>query len=228
MAELPFWDDFKDSSPWDMLALGEHVLPGSWTVDATCERELDVKKSKGKDGGRVKDCGYKAGEITFVGKLGGRDLEVTREQWREMQRVLEALHPRKKGGPRNPLAASHPALAVMGITTVYIKSIRAPEISDGIMTLRIDAMEWVPEPKKAKPKTETKSGGPARSTVDPFSGPVGAETASMSAQQYANSQVGAGLTFTNTGGLANTASPSDATAADADAEFARISAGFDG
>jgi len=142
MAQIPFWYDEAGGSPWDRLQLGKHVMPGVWSIEATCERDINVKKSKGKDGARMKDRGYQPASITLTGKLS------TQEEWEALQRILPELHPRKKGGKRNQITAQHPALALMGLSEIYVKSIKAPTVADGVMTLPIEAIEYTAEPKK--------------------------------------------------------------------------------
>jgi hypothetical protein len=141
--QLPYWDDFEGDC-WDTLALEGQVLPGVWSIEGECERDIDQKKSGGKDGARLTDKGYKPAEITLKGELSSR------AHWRDIQEVLRKLHPRKKGGPSNPISADHPALAVMGIHMIYIKGIRPPEAEGGKLTLRFTAYEWI-KPVAKKP-----------------------------------------------------------------------------
>lgn len=142
-AQLPYWDDVEGPC-WDVLALEGVVLPGVWRIEGDCERDIDRKKAKGADGAQLSDHGYESAELTLHGQI------TTRAEWRDMQAVLRELHPRKKGGPSNPIQADHPGLAVMGIQTIFLKSIRPPEVdSDGKMQLRIVCYEWIkPTPKK--------------------------------------------------------------------------------
>lgn len=148
--ELPFWDEANGDTSWDTLALEGQVLPGVWRIEGECEYEYDKKKTTGKDGANVRDKGYQPADITLHGEI------TTRAQWRDMQEVLRTLHPRKKGGPKNPISADHPALTVMGIQMVYIKGIKPPEVENGKLQLRITAIEYIkPVPKKKDdgPKT---------------------------------------------------------------------------
>lgn len=177
MSSLPFWYDDKGGSEWDRFQLGKHVLPGAWKVECTCERDIEVKKSKGKDGARMDDHGYEPAAVTFTGQF------TADADWQAMQKILPDLHPRKKGGPRSEMHAQHPTLAVMGVVNVYLKAIKAPVIDDrGILTLAIEAIEYVaPAPTKKKKLTEFKLKFQQGSTVIevPFNGvlagsPVGA------------------------------------------------------
>lgn len=143
MAELNFWDE--PDGPWDRLQLGNFHMPGAWTVTCECSRDIDVKKSKGKDGAHVQDHGYRPATIHLKGTIWER------EQWKLLQTILPELHPRKKGGDRAPLNAEHPALAIMGVHTIYVHKIHAPEIGDKGLELDIECLEWTP-PKGVKKK----------------------------------------------------------------------------
>lgn len=158
--ELAFWDETKGAC-WDRLVLDGEALPGVWSVEGECEFELDKKKSKGKDGASVSNQGYVPAEIVLHGEIHNR------KEWSEMQPVLRALHPRKKGGSKNPIKVEHPALAVMGIDTVFMRSIKPPEISDGKLTLRIGVVEWIRPVVKKKPATEDTDAVPFVETSSP-------------------------------------------------------------
>jgi hypothetical protein len=141
-ARIPWWYEDDDEHVWDRLQLGKHVMPGIWKVSCVCARDIDKKKGKGKDGAKIKDRGYDAAEVSFVGKLESKD------DWQALQQILPDIHPRKKGGKRKDMTAAHPSLAVMGVTRIYVKSIKAPEIEDGIMEMTIEAIEFIPSPPK--------------------------------------------------------------------------------
>ena len=133
-----------DGESWDTLILGNFNMPGIWTVDGVAERVIDVKKPKGQDGARFKDEGYKPAELMFVGQI------VDRDEWKTMSNALKDIHPRKKGSASEPLACEHPGLAYLGVSNVNVTRIVTPRIRDGILEVRIAALEWVPKPKKKK------------------------------------------------------------------------------
>lgn len=136
-----------DGDAWDMLVLGNFAMPGIWTVTGDVARDLDKKKSKGKDGQRIKDNGYLNAEIVLIGQMTDRD------DWKVMINAMKDIHPRKKGSATEPLACEHPVLAFLGITNVYVQRISSPRIVDGILEIRIAVLEWLPKPKvKKKPK----------------------------------------------------------------------------
>jgi hypothetical protein len=147
----------EDSDAWDQVTLGPVKLPGIWTVEGEATLELEVKKTRGKDGARFRDNGYDPAELTLVGRM------IERSDWNTMQSALKQIHPRL-GKPRNPLTLEHPAAAYLGVTTVYVKSVSTPRMEGGILTLEIDVLEWVEAPKVAKPSRRPVSsdGGLAR------------------------------------------------------------------
>lgn len=140
--KIPHWDDAPDE--WDRLKLGPYVLPGVWDIRFTVRRVLDIKKPRGNDGSRIKDEGYESPVIEMTGKIA------TREQWIEIQEILPKFHPKKKGEKRDVYGIEHPKAQLLGITTVYIKQIDTA-LGNGIFTIKMDAIEWVPAPKAVKP-----------------------------------------------------------------------------
>lgn len=147
MASLGFWDD--PDGPWDRLVLNGMPWPGAWQVSCECERDIDVKKSKGKDGAHVKDHGYRPASIKLRGTI------VTEAEWQQMQTLLPELHPRKKGAERRVITVDHPALALMGVRKLYVQKIDSPTIGDKGLEFDIQCLEWTP-PKEVKKK----KGGP--------------------------------------------------------------------
>lgn len=139
---LEYWED--DSDPWDDLYLGADRMPGIWEVQSgEAVRDIDTKKAKDKDSARVRDLGGQPIKFSATGRL------ITRDQWRELQRVLPTLNPRTSGGLKSPVAIYHPAVALLGVTTVYITKVTAPKLDNGICEITIDMTEWsAPKPTK--------------------------------------------------------------------------------
>jgi len=154
MPSIPHWDD--PDAPWDKLTLGVHVMPGVWAITGgECARQVDHKKTKDKDGARIRDMGLLPPRLQAVGRLAGRDANgQPNDDWAQLQRIMPDIHPKKPGGIKQPLKIYHPAAALIGVTTVYVERIRPPEIKDGILEFAIDMIEWSAEPKKTnvKPK----------------------------------------------------------------------------
>lgn len=139
---IPYPED--DGDAWDQLVLGNFAMPGIWTVDGDVGRDIDVKKTKGKDGARFKDNGYQPGELMLIGQMASA------EDWQVMIDALKDIHPRKKGAKTEPLACEHPQLAYLGVTNVYVRRVFTPRVIDGILECRIAVLEWVPKPKVKK------------------------------------------------------------------------------
>jgi hypothetical protein len=140
---IPHWEE--DSEAWDRLILGKTILPGIWKVEFSLKREIDKKKAKGVDGARFKDLGYLPAELTFTGQF------ISAADWKAMQTAMDAIHPRTAGGVRNPLSIEHPKTRFAKIDTVYITEVDAPDLDErGVLTISIRALQWVPQPKKAK------------------------------------------------------------------------------
>jgi hypothetical protein len=150
---IPHW--FEDSNAWDTLTLGPHQMPGIWTVDGPIKRAIDVKKSKGQDGARLKDEGQEPGGFDIVGKL------VSKEDWDKLQVIMPDLHPKKLGGEREATAIDHPATSLIGIEFIYINEIYTPTIDNGILMVRMHAFQWTKTPpvKKKQKNQPAKPGG---------------------------------------------------------------------
>lgn len=141
---LPHWDEV--GGPWDGLQLGVYLMPGVWKIGGDgCSRQVDHKKTKNKDGARIKDLGV------LPARFNARGTMVSMADWATLQTIIPDINPKKKGGLRFPLAIFHPAVALLGITTIYVEKVRPPEVDErGIMTIEIDMIEWTAEPKATK------------------------------------------------------------------------------
>lgn len=142
---LSFWGN--PDNDWDALILGGEQWPGLATVTgAGVARKLDVKATKGSDVGTIKDNGYVNGKLVI-------ELQIwTEDQWRELQRLLPIIHPRRKGGDRKPLQIIHPVANLLGIDNVYVQKLPTPSLDKGrgIMVFRFEVLEWVEEAKPVK------------------------------------------------------------------------------
>jgi len=138
----PHWEDPVSAGLWDSLRLGGTSIPGLWTVRGGLTRRLDVKVVRGSDRAYIKDQGYDPAKLELVGRL------LTAEQWATMQALIPTIHPRRRGALRQPLAIYHPGTEYLGVSSVYVESIEAPSLQDGVMHLTIRVLEWVPKPEK--------------------------------------------------------------------------------
>lgn len=139
------------SGQWDELWLGSAgelvKFPGIWSVSGSgIQRKIDEKNAKGNSKAKIKDEGDKAGKITLEGILWSNELV------EEFERLLAMVHPRQTGGPKSPLDIYHPLTELLGIKQLYVHGIPVPrhDKKQGILTVRFDVTEWIPEPKKDK------------------------------------------------------------------------------
>ncbi len=139
---ISHWE--SEPAEWDRLVLGPYVMPGVWDIDFACRRAIDVKKSKGKDGASFTDEGYEPPLLELIGKVA------TSAQWTELQAIIPKLHPKQKGKGRDLYTIQHPKVQLLGIATVYVTQVKAPSLDRGILTVVINAIEWVAVPKPVK------------------------------------------------------------------------------
>lgn len=139
---LAHWDE--PDAPWDRLQLGDTVMPGVWEITGgECARQVDHKKTKDKDGARIHDLGLIPPRMSARGRM------VSTKDWAKLQEILPDIHPRKKGGIKFPLMIFHPAVALLGVTQIYVERIRPPEIKDGVLEIQIDMIDFG-DPKDTK------------------------------------------------------------------------------
>lgn len=142
---LSWWGDAVND--WDTLVLGGETWPGIATVTGSgVARKLDVKRKKGADVGTLKDEGYINGKLSIELRIW------TQDQWRELQRLLPIIHPRRKGGDRKPLQIIHPVANLLGIENVYTEKLPIPSLDKGkgIMVFSFDVIEWTDVAKEVK------------------------------------------------------------------------------
>jgi len=157
MGAIPFWDDgpaevlallddlSAHANPWNILTVAGQRLPGLvFPPDGAIERSVDVKKP----------LGAKAATIAFHGDDPCKpewDLLIwTPAQWDAFQEMMPLIQPRKPDAYPAPLEASHPTLAFAGIKAIFFTRIGFPKIDEGIGTIKLSALEWVPKPKPVK------------------------------------------------------------------------------
>lgn len=140
MATAPFWEDAPDA--WDTIIIAGAVMPGHAIVSGDgISRDIDLKKSPGRDGARLRDRGYQNAKFSIEIQVWEAD------QLEELQRRLEDLQPKRRGGTRNALDVAHPALAMLGITAMYVEGIGMPTLKDGSLSVTLKAIEWYQTPR---------------------------------------------------------------------------------
>jgi len=144
----PYWTEAggDESSAWNTCILGDAWLPGICTVSVDgVGRDVDKKKTKGKDGFALQDNGATGAKITIEVVL------LSQDDWTIWQQILPKIHPVKAGGVKTPLEIQHPEPNVLGIRSIYIKNIRGvPPTAKGGKRYVIDCEEWFPQPKDTK------------------------------------------------------------------------------
>jgi hypothetical protein len=149
---LDYWDDLE--AGWDSLWIDNKLMPGVWQITSgECARQVDHKKTKGKDGARIRDQGMLPSRFSAKGQL------VSREDWIAMQGLIAEINPRKTGKMKKPLAVYHPAIAFLGVGTIYVERVRVPEIRQGICEISLDMIEWTDTPKASNAAKATKAKG---------------------------------------------------------------------
>lgn len=169
MAAIPFWADFAEA--WDYCRLGEDILPGICEVSFENPRDVDKKKSKGKDGRTLTDNGSEgaSGEI--------RVTIWTADQWDEWQTIRPKIDPRKAGALKYPISIVHPMAADAGVDVIYVKNIKAQQPKRGGTYVAVISVEqWFPAPKPTKTsntpdeKARRYQGSPAPIPLDAVEG----------------------------------------------------------
>jgi hypothetical protein len=150
---VPHWDDESDA--WDSLTIGGLDVPGTFKVTVTKSRKIDVKNAPGSHGAVVTDQGYQPAKVKI------RWIVNTVAEWETTQEVLSDIEPRPGKAQAQALAIGHPTLATRGITSVIIEKIDGPEDDpSGAKAFDIDAVEYLPPPKKSATGTPSGASGP--------------------------------------------------------------------
>jgi len=140
---------------WDTIYLAGVRWPGIASVSGKgISRRIDVKRSKGSDGARLKDEGNDPGEFSISIMIYNQG------DWIELQRLLPSVSPRRPGGPRSPIGVIYPSLQVLGITACYIKGVPVFSLDKGTqqLTVSLECIEWIARPKPVKKGSGTKGG----------------------------------------------------------------------
>jgi hypothetical protein len=156
--------------PWDYVVLGGQVVPGVAIVDVSMGTGLDIQKPKGGKRATIVDDGDPPAEVEIKLLLQSDDMEAFRDF------IMPILREPGKNGGRQPLEISHPNCELWGIDTIAVGNISSPSPqSGGLMTITINATEWVaaPEPVKAPTKVLTNDGAetPYASSSDTYYDP---------------------------------------------------------
>ena len=143
----PFSGTELDTYEWDYLYLAGVRWPGICEVTGSgVSRRVDAKATKGSDGAVLKDEGMDLAKLTIKLTIWNA------EQWTMLQELLPSVHPRSSGGARTPTSIITPYTKLLGINNIYIKAIPIPSLDKAkqILTLTMEAIEWVPQPAPVK------------------------------------------------------------------------------
>ena len=114
----PFWNESGEGQDqWDQLILAGNTWPGLADVSGSgVKRRIDVKKTKGKDGAVLKDNGMDPAKLKINLRIW------TAEQWSRFNELLPLIHPKRKGGSREPTEIIHPQANLLGIKAILAES----------------------------------------------------------------------------------------------------------
>jgi hypothetical protein len=154
-----------DTYEWDTLYLGGELWPGICEVTGSgVSRRVDAKATQGSDGAVLKDQGMNLAKLTI--KL----MIYNQTDWIDLQRLLPTIHPRRPGGSRTPTSISTPYTKLLGIDDIYITSINIPALDKTVqqMTITMQAIEWVPQPKPVKKGAGSGTSGTSGFNLEEF------------------------------------------------------------
>lgn len=130
---------FEAPGQWDTLTIAGVLFLGLASVKGATGNALDVKKHKGRDGGRISDSGAVAAELTITFRFWDR------ETWASWDQVFYAIDPQRTVERRSPVDVSHPAFAQRRIGRVYVKEVSIPERQQGgEWRAEAKVIQWLP------------------------------------------------------------------------------------
>lgn len=144
---------------WDTVILAGVIFLGLAVVGGDALGvDLDVTKSSGRDGSRVRDKGVKPGKVKITLRFWD---EVT---WVSWDALLPVIDPRRQVGRRTPVDVSYPALTQRNVTRVYIETIGLVEWKDdGTGSVVVNAIEFREPSARATGRTARQT-----RTIDSF------------------------------------------------------------
>lgn len=166
MAVIDYWQpgtspfdyyDLSGATSFDLVALGNNVLPGICKVDVGKGRKLDIKQNAGSHGATITDQGYKPATVTITQTIWSPT------QWANLQAMWSTLEPIPGISYTAPsLTITHPAAQLHGVDSVVIEEITGPKQSNsfrGALEFVYKCVQFFPPPKR--PATNTPQGSVA-------------------------------------------------------------------
>lgn len=143
---------YEAPGQWDTLTIAGVLFLGLVRVSGATGNAIDVKKHKGRDGGRISDSGAKAAELTLHFRIWDR------ETWASWDQVFAAIDPQRTVERRSPVDVSHPALAQRRIGRVYVKEVSIPERqSGGEWHAEAKVIQWLPSMTDRRGRSVTRT-----------------------------------------------------------------------
>jgi hypothetical protein len=163
---VPFWED--DPSAWDSLSIADIGFLGLVEVDVKIGRKLDTRSAPGADGATVRDKGYEPAKVKLTLTCWDR------EGYTSLVAILDELNPRTNPNRRRPVAIVHPALALLGIVSVYVESIgglKPKGSGEGWYGMDIECVEYAPPAPTRRNVTRTPTPAPDAGAQTAFADP---------------------------------------------------------
>lgn len=144
---LPFWGDAPDA--WDRALIAGRLVPGRVVVEAKVKNRIDKKSIPGTHGAKMTHIGYEPAEVTLTIEIW------TAAQLDELRSIVQLIRPRKSAP--QPFTLQHPSIAMLDITSVlFMEVANLRPKGDGMYSMTITGLEYVPKGKKAKVVTADK------------------------------------------------------------------------
>lgn len=160
-ATVPYWDtppealypsDPNGFDPWDTIYFAGKRFPGIARVRTKKSRRVDVKEPRGQDGATMTSTGYKPAEIDITLSIW------TQDQLSQLQKQMQIILPAAGAkGTITAVTVYYPALAVLGIGSIFIFDVDALEPSSpkGMWSMKIHCREWAAAANGAATVTTT-------------------------------------------------------------------------
>lgn len=176
----PFWAgdgagaeeliDPGEASAWDTAELGGQRLPGLVRVEGDIARKINVSSGPGLDGATLTPLGTEPASLTISVLLW------TPKQWDRWKAIAPIVTPQRSKRPPQPLALSHPAASLLGVTAVLVEKVSAPKAGSvrGSVEVTITVKQWL-KPRPALVGVPTLN-VPTVASVEPTRAPAAPST----------------------------------------------------
>jgi len=152
--EVPYWDG-PDGEVWDRLTINGRWYAGTVSVDGQgVSQKLDVRSPPGADGARLVHKGYEPASVELTLRLW------TEAHLEDFSALLPQIHPRRRIGARSAIDVFHPALALLLIQRVVVRTVGLlrPSGTPGLFECKLTCLEYAPP----TPRSVTRAVAPPR------------------------------------------------------------------